>query len=186
MTTSTPQTPQSVSDHHLEWNDRLQDWLDGDLSEHGAEIEQHLGTCEICQEQLEQLQALESSLIEVVPRPRLDASFDARLFEQIESMDEARRATARARVEAERQQSLEALARSWRRTLVFVLPGILGGIALAFALAGYLDASGISGRLAQSASELGGNAGMIQTLLTGLLGAAFGGGMARWLSRAGE
>ena len=67
-----------------------------------------------------------------------------------------------------------------------MLPGILGGIALAFALAGYLDASGISGRLAQSASELGGNASMIQTLLTGLLGAAFGGGMARWLSRAGE
>src|SRR4051812_20888235 len=185
MKTSNSQTPQSLLDHQLDWNDRLQDWLDGDSLESGAEVEQHLGTCEICQQELERLQTLESSLMSELPRPHLDASFDARLFEKIEGMDEARRAAARERVEAERQQSLEALARSWRRTLAFVLPGILGGIALAFALAGYLDASGITSRLAeQGASELGGNASMIQTLLTGLLGAAFGGLMARWVSRA--
>src|SRR4051794_26988823 len=121
MTTSSPHTPQSLLDHHLEWNDRLQDWLDGDSSENSAEFEHHLRTCEICQQQLERLEALESSLMSELPRPRLDASFDARLFGQIERLDETRRAAARERAEAERQQSLDALARSWRRTLAFVL-----------------------------------------------------------------
>jgi anti-sigma factor RsiW len=187
MTTSNSSTPQAVSDHQLDWNDRLQDWLDGDFSEGGAEVEKHLMSCEICQEQLAAMQALDTSLVSELPQLRLDASFDARVFGQIDKMDEARRAAARQLAEEERRRNLDALARSWRRSLAFVLPGILGGIALAFALAGYLDASDLTAKLAQQgASELGGNANVIHYLLTALLGAAFGGVMARWLSSAGE
>jgi anti-sigma factor RsiW len=187
MTTSIPSPSQARSDHQLEWNDRLQDWLDGDFSESGAQFEQHLSTCEICQQQLAEMQTLESSLMSELPRPELDASFDARVFTQIDTMDEARRAAARQLAEEERRRNLEALGRSWRRSLAFVLPGILGGIALAFALAGYLDASDLTAKLAQQgASELGGNANVIHYLLTAVLGAAFGGVMARWLSSAGQ
>jgi anti-sigma factor RsiW len=188
MANSKPLNAEAISEHILEWNDRLQDWLDGDFSQSDrAEFEKHLATCEICQEQVAQFQSLETSLTGGVARPQLDASFDARLMAQIDSMDEARRTVARQRAEEERQRSLDALARSWRRTLAFVLPGILGGIALAFALAGYLDASGITDKLAvQGASELGGSVNVMQFVLTAILGAAFGGIMARWLSRAGE
>ncbi|MFL6577151.1 MAG: anti-sigma factor family protein [Povalibacter sp.] len=185
MAKSTSQTPQSISEHQLEWNDQLQDWLDGDSE--SAEFEQHLSTCDICQEQLAEMQSLDASLMAASPKPTLSASFDARLFEQIETLDESRRAAARQRVEQERQRDLAALSRSWRRTLAFVLPGILGGIALAFALAASLDASGITTKLAQQgAIELGANAGVIQFLLTAILGAALGGVMAGWFSRAGE
>ena len=186
MTTSNSSS-QAISDHQLDWNDRLQDWLDGDFSESGAEVEQHLMTCEICQTQLAAMQALDTSLVSELPKAQLDASFDARVFEQIDKMDEARRAAARQLAEEERRRNLDALSRSWRRSLAFVLPGILGGIALAFALAGYLDASELTAKLAeQGASELGGNANVIHYLLTAVLGAAFGGVMARWLSSAGE
>ncbi len=176
------------SQHILEWNDRLQDWLEKDFSQTDrAEFERHLAGCEICQEQVAQFRALDSSLSASLPSPQLGASFDARILSQIDSLDEKRRVAALQQAEEERRRSLEALARSWRRTLAFVVPGILGGIALAFVLVGSLDSSGLFDKIAlQGASELGGNASVIQTVLTAMLGAVCGGIMARWLSRTGE
>ncbi len=182
------QLPQNIREHHLEWNDRLQDWLDDD-SEAGerAGFEKHLGDCTICQRRLADLQQLESALSAATPRPELDEAFDTRLFAQIESIDDAQRAVARQRIEQELQQNLHALSRSWRRTLAYLIPGIIGGIALAFALTSYFDASGLTGRLAaEGASELGGNASMIYLMLTTLMGASIGGVMATWLSRVAE
>ncbi len=42
-------------------------------------------------------------------------------------------------IEQELQQNLHALARGWRRALLFVVPGVVAGVALAFALAWWLD-----------------------------------------------
>ena len=55
---------------------------------------------------------------------------------------------------------------------------------MAFALAGYFDASGLTGKLAESASEIGGNANLMHAVITALLGADIGGLTAGWLSRA--
>lgn len=182
-----PQSPQAISEHHLEWNDRLQDWLDGEIESGDTGVfETHLGDCEICQQRLEQMEDLESALRAATPHPVLDSSFDARLFDKIDAFDDAQRAAARERVEQELQQNLRALSRSWKRMLAFTIPGIVGGIAVAFALAGYFDASGLTGKLAESASEIGGNPGLMHTLIIAVLGAGIGGLTAGWLSRAAE
>ena len=187
MPTVKASTPaQIVLEHHLEWNDRLQDWLDGDVDpSDGSVFETHLTDCELCQQRVAELQKLDAALIAGAPALALDSSFNARLFAQIDSVDEAQRAAARARVEQELQENLRALSRSWRRMLAFVIPGIVGGIALAFAIVGSFDASGITGKLAvEGASTLGGTAALAHAALTGLLGAAVGGLMAGWLARA--
>jgi len=189
MSTYRPhQPPQTVPDHHLEWNDRLQDWLDGETeSADSGVFENHLAACDICQLRVTELQQLESALIAESPLPQLSASFDTQLFAQIDSVNETQRAAARQRVEQELQQNLKALSLSWRRTLVFVIPGIVAGVALAFGLTGYFEASGITATLAaEGASKLGANASQIQMMLTALLGAGLGGAMAGWLSRVAE
>lgn len=186
-TTPDKQSGSSLSEHHLEWNDRLQDWLDGDVEAAEAPlIEAHLADCTICQARLEDFEHLEDELRATSAPLALDSSFDVRIFSQIESVDEAQRAAARQRVERELQESLRNLSLSWRRTLAFVLPGIVAGIALAFALVSYFDASGLTGRLvAEGASELGRNsANWVHVALTAALGAGIGGIMAGWLAKA--
>lgn len=176
---------QAVSEHNLEWNDRLQDWLDGDIETGDAGVfESHLGECAICQERLAQMEELESALLAATPRPTLRAEFDAQLFAKIDGFDESQRAAARQRIEQELQENLQALSRSWRRVVTFMIAGIVGGIAVALALAGYFDASGLTGKLAaEGASELGGNTAVLHTVITALLGAGIGGLTAGWLSR---
>jgi anti-sigma factor RsiW len=188
--TNRPSTlPPDIPEHHLEWNDRLQDWLDGDASEvDGTAVEEHLNDCQICQQRLAEFQQLETALFNGSSAPSLvAAAFDTRLFAQIDVVDEAQRAAARQRVEQELQANLQALSRSWRRALAFVIPGIIGGIALAFAMAGYFEASGLAGKLvAEGASEIGANAGVIQTMLTALMGAGIGGVLAGWLAKVAD
>jgi anti-sigma factor RsiW len=173
------------SEHHLEWNDRLQDWLDG---EPDATFEAHLPGCELCQARLGQLESLDQKLHDTLPRPSLDATFDARLFAKIDAIDETQRLAARARIEQELQENLLRLRRGWRRTLAFVLPGIVAGIAIAFALTSWLDDSGVARTVAlESAHELGrGNTQMIQMCLTAVLGAGIGLVVARWLATVAD
>jgi len=185
-------SPQLLSEHHLEWNERLLDWLDNDVAEaDGAVFETHLRDCSICQQQLAAFEELDAAL-SATSTPMLSATFDVRLLAQIDAVNESQRAEARQRVEQELQENLRALSRRWRRTLAFVIPGIIGGIALALALAGYFDASGLTGKLATlgadglGANGLGGNVSSIQMLLTGLMGAAIGGVMSGWMARAAD
>ena len=170
--------------HHSEWNDRLQDWLDGDIgSADAAAFEAHLAQCALCNERLEQLTELDRTLQVTAPHVSLDESFDQRLFAQIDQFDESKRAEVRERMEQELQQNLRELARGWRRTLAFVIPGIIGGIALAFALSAWLDGSGLTHTLAvEGAGQLGGSSDSIQLVLTTLLGTGLGLGIARWLA----
>lgn len=181
---TTPASPRDPAEHHLEWNDRLQDWLDGDVDPaDGDAFAAHLRDCVLCQQRVEEFSALETALFAANPPPSLSDSFEIRLFEQIDSVNEAQRAAARQRVEQELQENLQALSRSWRRTWAFVIPGMLGGVLLAFALVGSFDAAAVTAKIA--GDELA-NPGSLQAILTGLLGAALGGFMSGWLAKVAD
>lgn len=177
--------PSAARDHHLEWNDRLQDWLDGDLNAADATaLQAHLADCAMCRARAEELQALDRSLRTATPRLALDEAFDAKIFAQIATIDDSKRAAARQRIEQELQQNLQALARGWRRAVWFIVPGVIGGVALALALTWWLTDAGLMRALImQSAAEFGsGNSSLVQPIATALLGATLGGMIARWLA----
>jgi len=176
------------SEHHLEWNDRLQDWLDGDLSDaDAAALQAHMTDCALCNARAEELQELDRSLAGTAPHLTLDAAFDAKLFAQIDAIDDSKRAEARRRVEQELQQNLQTLARGWRRALLFIVPGVVAGIALAFGLTSWLsDASVMQALVTQSAKLGEGNSGLVHLAVTTLVGAGLGGMIARWLASVVE
>jgi len=171
--------------HDIEWNDRLQDWLDGDLdAADAATLQAHMADCAECRARAAELQSLDRSLRSAAPRRVLDDSFDAKIFAQIETIDDSQRAAARQRIEQELQQNLQALARGWRRAVWFIVPGVIAGVALAFALTWWLaDASVMRALIVESAAEFGsGNSGQVQLIATTLVGAGLGGLIARWLA----
>jgi anti-sigma factor RsiW len=177
------------SPHSLDWNDRLQDWLDGELSAADmAAFEAHLADCAECQQSMAALEQLDAELVAASPPLKLTAAFDQRLFAQIDAIDETQRAEARRRIELEMQQQLRALSRTWQRTLAFVIPGVVAGIALAFTLTGWLDSSGMTSTLvAEGAAELGrGSADFLRIGVTTVVGAALGMLVAPWLARLAE
>jgi anti-sigma factor RsiW len=177
--------PSVAHEHELAWNDRLQDWLDGDLdAADTVALQAHISDCALCRARAEELQALDRSLRSAAPRLALDETFDAKIFAQIEAIDDTKRAAARQRIEQELQQNLQALARGWRRAVWFIVPGVVAGVALAFALTWWLTDAGLMRALImQSAAEFGsGNASLVQPIATALLGAAVGGLIARWFA----
>jgi anti-sigma factor RsiW len=187
---STPTSPSTAAlEHQLAWNDRLQDWLDGDLSAADtAKLQAHMADCAMCRERAAELQELDRELSSAAPRLALDDSFDAKLFAQIDAIDDSQRAEARSRIEQELQQNLQALARGWRRALLFVIPGVIAGVALALGLAWWLaDADLMHTLIVQSAAEFGSNnSGQVRLITMTLLGAGVGGVIARWLANVAE
>ncbi len=185
-----PNSPStSALEHQLEWNDRLQDWLDGDQSPaDAAALQAHLADCAMCRARAAELRELDSQLRNAAPRLALDDSFDAKLLAQIDAIDDSQRAEARRRMEQELQQNLQALARGWRRALLFVVPGVIAGVALALGLAWWLaDADLMRTLVAQSAAEFGSNnSGQVRLIVMTLLGAGVGGVIARWLASVAE
>jgi anti-sigma factor RsiW len=175
--------------HDIQWNDRLQDWLDGDLdAADTAALQAHMADCAACRARADELQTLDRDLRSATPRLALDDSFDAKIFAQLDAIDETKRAEARRRLEQELQQNLHALARGWRRALLFVIPGVIAGVALAFALASWLDTGGVMHTLiVQSAAEFGtDNSGQVRLIVMTVLGAGLGGMIARWLASVVE
>ena len=187
MTAPTPQ-PSHEREHQLEWNDRLQDWLDGDLSApEAAALQAHMADCAMCRARAEELRELDFNLANAAPRLALDAAFDAMLFAQIDAIDETQRAEARRRVEQELQQNLQALARGWRRALLFIIPGAIAGLALAFGLASWLSDASVMQQLVSESAKLGsGNSDQVHLIATTVLGAGLGGMIARWLAAVVE
>ena len=174
---------------HSQWDDALQDWLDGELNDAAsAAFEAHLAACGLCQRSLPEFEELDEALIEAAPSLQLDAAFDQSLFAQIDAIDEGKRLEARRRLEQEWQQQMQSLRRNWRRTLAFVIPGVIGGIVLAMALVSWLDSSGITSNLvAQGAAELGGRSvDYLRLGITAVVGAAFGMLVAPWLARLAD
>jgi anti-sigma factor RsiW len=180
--------PSPAHDHHLEWNDRLQDWLDGDLSATDeAALQAHMADCVLCRARAEELRELDFNLSTAAPRLALDTAFDARLFAQIDAIDDSKRAEARQRLEQELQQNLQALARGWRRSLLVIVPGAIAGVALAFGLASWLNDASLMQTLVAESARLGSeNSGSVHLIATTLLGASLGGAIARWLASVVE
>lgn len=181
-------------DHDLEWSERLLDWLDDDLpSSERAAFEAHLSGCAECQSQIESLERLDAQLTAAVPTLALGEAFDTRVLAQIHSIDEAQRAAAQVRIKHEFDTSVQLLTQRWRRTWQLLIPSVVGGIALAFAISAWLDVSQLtqwvvdeSARWAvsENLNVLGhGIASGVRLGLTGLIGAAVGLGLARWLTR---
>jgi anti-sigma factor RsiW len=167
----------------------MQDWLDGELnSGDTAAFEAHLKACAECQQSVADLEELDAALVAASPPLQLDTAFDAELFAKIEAIDDSKRAEARRRIEQEWQQQMQALSRNWRRTLAFVIPGVVAGIAIAFAAAGWLDSSGVTDSLvAQGAAELGGRSvDFLRIGVTSVVGAALGMLVAPWLARLAD
>jgi anti-sigma factor RsiW len=175
--------------HLSEWNDRLQDWLDGDLdASDEAALQAHMADCGLCRARADELRELDFNLASAAPRLALDDAFDAKLFAQLDAIDETKRAEARRRVEQELQRDLRTLARGWRRALLFMVPGVVAGFALALGLASWLsDANVMHLLIAESAAEFGpGNTGQVQLIAMAVLGASVGGVVARWLASVAE
>lgn len=183
-----------TGEHSQHWHDSLQDWLDGELNDADrAVFEAHLAGCAQCQGNLNDFQQLDASLIEAMPPLRLDPDFDRSLLARLEAIDESQRLAARRRLEQEWQQQMQALSRNWRRTLAFVIPGILAGIVLAVALVSWLDSSGLTNDLAaRGAMELGAaefgsrSIDYLRLGITTFVGAALGMVVAPWLARLAE
>jgi len=183
-----PSTRPRPDDHLAAWSDRLQDWLDGASEDlEAAAVQQHLDACADCRAFVEALQRVDLTLGAVVPVPPLDASFDARLYAHLDALDESGAAEKRRELEQELQRNLQALSRGWRRSLGLLIPGIVAGLAIAFALSAWLQAAGLT------ALDLGGGSGLdadlaqlLRLTLTACLGTALGLGLARWLRSMAE
>ena len=180
-------------DNHSKWDDSLQEWLDGELNAaDSAAFEAHLAHCGKCQQNVGDFEELDAALVDAAPPMALNAAFDQKLFAQIDAIDENKRIEARRRLEQEWQQQMQALARNWRRTLAFVIPGIIGGIVLAMALVSWLDSSGITNDLVAQgvhlgAAELGGRSiDYLRLGITAVVGGAFGMLVAPWLARLAD
>jgi anti-sigma factor RsiW len=189
MNQRSSQSPATPQVHSEEWDGRLQDWLDGELNAaESAVFEAHLASCGDCRQTLQALESLDEKLVAATPPLALDNAFDQRLFAQIEAIDENKRIEARRRLEQEWQQQMHALSRNWKRTLAFVIPGVIAGIAFAFAVLAWLDSSGVTSNLvAQGTAEFGGgSADLLRTGLTGFIGAALGMAVAPWLARLAD
>lgn len=180
--------PSAAHEHHLEWNDRLQDWLDGDLhTADAAALQAHMADCPLCRARADELQELDRSLTSAAPRLALDSAFDAKIFAQIDAVDESQRAEARRRMEQELQQNLQALARGWRRSALVIASGVVAGVALAFGLTSWLSDASLMQTLVTESAKIGsGNPGYVHLIATAVLGAGVGGAIARWLASVVE
>lgn len=192
MTPPTARPGQPAGDHSR-WDDSLQDWLDGDLSDaDGAAFEAHLAECPRCQRNLADFETLDAALIAAAPPLEPGASFDQKLYAQIDAIDESERIEARRRLEQEWQEQIQSLRRNWRRTLALMLPGIVGGAVLAVALLSWLDSSGLTSNLIARGIDLGGaelgsrSFDYLRLGVTAAVGAAFGMLLAPWLARMAE
>jgi anti-sigma factor RsiW len=189
----------ATADHDERWSDRLLDWVDGDRDPaDAAQFEAHRAGCTSCQERLRELAELDASLRAALPSVSLDAAFDEGIFARIDAMDENQRVAARRRAEQEFRENLQSLSRDWKRTLGFVIPGVVAGIALAFALTGWFGDTGVTQAVVAESSQgfmridglrdvLGGDIGaMVRMVLTATLGAGIGLIVARWLAASAE
>ena len=174
--------------HDSTWNDRLQDLLDGDVGPgERAGIESHIASCARCRAQYAQLKRLDARLTTKLDAPTLDASFDRQVFARIAALDARARDQARRQADHELQENLRSLSRGWRRVIAYLIGGAIAGIAVAFALAAWADAAGISAKLLGAVSGVGlEHADSLHTLAIAIAGAAIGGSISKWLASALE
>lgn len=100
---------------HFEWDERLQDWIDGDLDPAAsAVLETHLAGCAACQARLQAFRAVDVTLSGSLARQTLPASFDRTVLAHIDGAAKAGRVAARARLEQAWEAEIGAFSRQWR------------------------------------------------------------------------
>ena len=105
--------PDSAS--HFDWDERLQDWIDGDLDlAASAALEAHITGCDSCQARLRAFRAVDATLCGSLARQTLPASFDRAVLERVDGAAKAGRAAARARLEQAWQAEIGAFSRQWQ------------------------------------------------------------------------
>jgi anti-sigma factor RsiW len=171
-----------IEQHDNDWNDRLQDLLDGDVV--GAArvaLETHVASCARCRIRFARLKKLDTQLQSRIAAPSLSHGFDQQVFARINAHDAQARERARRRIDRELQDNLATLAQGWRRGLISVIGGAVAGMALALALITWTDQTGIANAVVGAASIGTGYSGLLHTLITIAIGAVIGGAVSRWL-----
>jgi anti-sigma factor RsiW len=140
---------------HFVWDERLQDWIDGDLApSEAAALEAHVAGCTLCQPRLSAFRATDAVLTKALPRQALTESFDRRVLEGVDRTSKADRAATRARIEHEWQTQMSALSRQWRNTLRSTVLNLLLVTALLVAFLARLPALPVLYRLTDQLGEL--------------------------------
>jgi anti-sigma factor RsiW len=103
---------------HFDWDERLQDWIDGNVGPSGsAALEAHIAGCPRCLARRSAFQAVDSALSQGLPREALSADFDRSLLARIDRAPLSERAAARARLEQAWQTEVGAFSRQWHAAL---------------------------------------------------------------------
>lgn len=171
--------------HDTTWDDRLQELLDGDVEfAERVSIESHISLCTRCRRRYSKLKRLDAQLSTKLRSSHLDATFDRQIFARIEALEAHGRDHARRRAEQELNENLATLARDWRRRLLLLVTGAIGGITIALAVVGWADASGISAELLSQIQRLGAADTSFRAVMTMLTGAVAGAGISGWFAKS--
>ena len=171
--------------HDAQWNDLLQDLIDGELiGQERVALEAHIANCPRCRARHAKLRRLDQALNSKIEAPPLTPAFDQQVFARIHAMNEQAQEHARRRLERELHDNLQALARTWRRSLLSVIGGAIAGVALALAFVNWAGDATIAKSLVSAATNSVGHgyANIIHVLVTALIGAAIGAGVSRLMS----
>jgi anti-sigma factor RsiW len=141
---------------HFEWDERLQDWIDGDLdAAESAALEAHIAGCRPCQARLSAFRTVDEALSESLPGQTLPESFDRVVLERIDVASKAGRAAARARIQREYQDEIGAFSRQWRTALRSMILNVVVATALLAAfltrLSGSFSAASLTDQIGQFA-----------------------------------
>ncbi len=130
-----------ASTHAADWNDRLQDLVDGMLPrELRAVVQAHVTACDACRQQLELLHRLDESLGQALPAPRLGVEFDAGILQSIADEPSVTPITIRkSRFEREHQFRVDNLKRGLRRQWRSSIPDLIAGAAVLAAMPPILE-----------------------------------------------
>ena len=127
------------STNHLDWEERLQDWIDRDLDPpDAATVEAHTAACGACLASLTAFRTVDASLAEALVAPALSANFDREVLERIERVSRADRSTLRARLERQWHAEMETFARQWRTALRTTILNLLLATTLLVAVQAHL------------------------------------------------
>ena len=171
--------------HDAQWNDLLQDQIDGELvASDRVALDSHVAGCPRCRAQLSKLKRLDHLLHAKLEPPPLSSTFDQQVFARIHAMNEQAQERTRRRMERELQDNLQALSRTWRRSLLSVIGGAIAGIALALAFLNWASEASLAKSLVIAATNSVGQgySNVIQVLITMIVGAAIGAGVSRLMS----
>lgn len=131
----------SDAPEHCDWEEGLQDWIDGDLNPaQRAVLDEHIASCTSCHARMDALQAIDAALSKSFSQQTPEESFDRRVLERIAGAARADRAAARARLEREWRAQMAVLSHQWRTACRSLALNVSAGAALLIALAKTFDA----------------------------------------------